>query len=411
MLRLARTSAGLTLEQIGATLGYSASTLSRLENGLRPIHGITELHRLADAYDVPAEWLGLANPPERADGSSLTAKPDTGGETVHRRGFIAGTAGLTVVAATGAAPAVHAAATDTIEDVLFGRVTAEPLPTQQIVAQIAAAGADYRATRYRRLARRLPRLLAQANANHAAANDQNRATAGSHLGQAYSLATLLLLKFHDGLAATTADRAVQAAAASGSLFAVAESQRLVTTVLRRTQHRDAAQRLVLAAAEQLRAGGLRTVEETRLYGRLLATAGYTAAIRDDRDTAWTLLNEAATRTGVDGFLPIDIAVYRISVANKLGDYGAAVDHARKVNPSVIVAPERRARYWQDTAMALHGRGRPDAAFTVLRAAERDVPEEVRYRPWARQLTHDLLKSGSGNRLSNLREFATRIGIS
>lgn len=54
----------------------------------------------------------------------------------------------------------------------------------------------------------------------------------------------------------------------------------------------------------------------------------------------------------------EVAVYRISVARKLGDFGAAVDYARRVDPRGIVDLERRARYWEDAALALHGRGKP-----------------------------------------------------
>ncbi len=72
-------------------------------------------------------------------------------------------------------------------------------------------------------------------------------------------------------------------------------------------------------------------------------------------------------------------------------------------------PERRARYWEDTALALHGRGRP-AAYAALLAAEDEVPEEVRYRPWAQHLTRDLLTSLASHGLAGLREFATRVGV-
>jgi len=37
-----------------------------------------------------------------------------------------------------------------------------------------------------------------------------------------------------------------------------------------------------------------------------------------------------------------------------------------------------------------GRGRLGSAFDTLPAAERDVPEELRYRPSAQHLTRDLL---------------------
>ncbi|GGK79091.1 helix-turn-helix domain-containing protein [Mangrovihabitans endophyticus] len=412
ILRFSRLAAGLTLEQLGAAGGYSASTLSRLESGRRGIRDVTELRTLADLYDVPLEMFGLANTSGPASGSTLAATVDGGGDTVHRRNFLA------AAAAAAALPASSAAAAPTghtIEDVLFGRITAEPLPGQQLAAQIAAARADYRATRYTRLARRLPKLLAQATASRSAADISEQATAAQRLAEAYAVATQLLIKLYDnGLACVTADRAVQAAAAGNDPLIMAESQRLAATILRRVDHPGSAQKLVLDAARNLHDTADTAAASHAMYGQLLAVAAYTAAIRDDRDTARTLLAEAeqpahaaATSTR---FNTTELAVYRIGVARKLGDYGAAVDYAARVDPRTIPDGERRARYWEDTALALQGRGRAAAAFDTLLAAERDVPEEVRYRPWSQQLTRDLLSAPASHSLSGVRAFATRIGV-
>ena len=417
ILRLSRVAAGLTLEQIGALGGYSASTLSRLESGRRSVRDVAELRHLAHIYDVPVQLLGLATTSEQADRSTLTAIVDEGG-TVRRRSFIAGTAAVGLAAATGPAAAAAAApaSADTIEDVLFGRVTAEPLPAAQLAAQLAAARGDYQATRYTRLARRLPRLLARAVAGRSAAGVDDQAAAAGQLAEAYGIATQLLIKLHDnGMALTTADRAVQAAAAGDDPLVLAESRRLAATVLRRISHRDSAQALVLDAAAQLRTiTGLDAAGHHAMYGQLLAVASYTAAIRDDRDTAWTLLDEAEAAARAAAASPrfnlVELAVYRISIARQLHDYGAAVDYARRVDPRRITSLERRARYWEDTALALHGRGRPAAALDALRAAEHDVPEEVRYRPWAQQLTRDLLSGSASNALPGVREFAARVGV-
>ena len=217
------------------------------------------------------------------------------------------------------------------------------------------------------------------------------------------------------MACATADRAVQAAATGNDPLIMAESQRLAATVLRRINHRDTAQKLVLDAAQQLSsAGSAPGPALSAMHGQLLAVASYTAAIRDDRDTAWTLLGEAeqpARRAGASiRFNATEIAVYRISVVRQLGDYGAAVDFAPEVDPRTITDAERRARYWEDTALAFHGRGRPESAFEALLTAERDVPEEVRYRPWAQQLTRDLLTAPASHGLSGIRDFATRFGV-
>ena len=416
ILRFARLAAGLTLEQLGAAGGYSTSTLSRLESGRRAIRDIAELRNLADLYEVPVEVFGLATAPGPVSGSTLSATVDGGGDTVHRRNFLAGAAVVGAAAALPATPASAAPGGSTIEDVLFGRLTAEPLSGQQMAAQISAARADFRATRFTRLARRLPKLLAQASASRSAAGGGDQAAAAQRLAEAYGVATQMLLKLHDnGMACAVADRAVQAAASGSDPLIMAESQRLAATALRRVGHGGGAQKLVLEAAEQLRTVTADTTAALHaMYGQLLAVASYTAAIRDDRDTAWTLLAEAEQPAYAAGtsarFNATEIAVYRIGVAHQLGDYGAAVDYARKVDPRSITDAERRARYWEDTALAMHGRGRPGAAFDALLAAERDVPEEVRYRPWSQRLTRDLLCAPASYGLSGVREFAVRIGV-
>lgn len=352
--------------------------------------------------------------------ASLSTTPDDGGEAMRRRDLLAGTA----VIATSAAllPLDRATAdgmTDTVEDALFGRLTAPPIPGNQLAAQVAAARADYRATRYTQLARRLPNLLATATACRDAAATDQRSRASGRLAQTYCIATQLLIKLHDdGMAWATADRAVQAAQGSDDPLMVAESTRLAATVLRRTRHRDGAQRLILQAAQRLDSDtGLADATQTAMYGQLLAVASYTAAIRDDRDTAWALLGvaeDAARRVGAGAvrggrFNMLELSVYKISVARVLGDYGTAVEYARLVDPTRITAPERRARYWEDTALALHGRGRPAAAFQALRAAERDTPQEIRYRPWAQRLTSELMSGDTTNAL-RVREFARRVGV-
>jgi transcriptional regulator with XRE-family HTH domain len=420
LLRIARTAAGLTLAEAGRLAGYSSSTMSRLETGRRRSYAVGELRRLAKIYGIPLEFVGLLPSPETEDGTTVGRNFEDGGDRMHRRELLISTVGT----ATGLVllPSNESAAADGLttglEEVLFGRSTAPAIPAQQLAAQIAAARADLRACRYTQLAQRLPRLLAQAGAGHDQAPEGQRARAAGRLAQAYGVTTQLLLKLHDNaMAWSTADRAVQAARASGDPLIEAETTRLAATTLRRTRHRDGAQGLVLRAAQQLDATtGLLDPAHTAMYGKLLAVAAYTAALRDDRSAALTLLTEAedaarrAGRTTGEGLTTLDVAGYKISVARVLGDYGTAVEYARLLDPARISTPERRARYWEDTALALHGRGRMTAAYEALLTAERDTPQEVRYRPWAQQLTRDLMTGDTRGALPGLREFAERVGV-
>lgn len=419
VLRTARVAAGLTLEEAASLAGFSASTLSRMETKPNRTWDVRDLRRLAEVFAIPAHLFGLSRSTFDTSTASLSAGVDENGDQMRRRDLITTTA----AAVTGAAVlpleqvgAAHGMA-DTIEDVLFDRVSVAPIPGNQLAAQLAAAQGDFRATRYSQLARRLPRLLAQAVAGRDTAGAGEVPAASSRVAQAYNVATQLLIKLHDnGMAWAAADRAVQAARAGGDPMVLAEACRLAATVMRRTHHRDGAQRLMLDTAGQLQGDtGLPDAAHSALYGQLLAAASYTAAIRDDRNSAWTLIGEAEAATRrvgaakADRFNMLDLSVYKISVSRVLGDYGTAVEYAQLVDPARIVSPERRARYWEDTALALHGRGRPQAAFQALRAAERDTPQEVRFRPWAQQLARDLLSRDGRSSLPGVREFAARVG--
>ncbi|MEO3745299.1 helix-turn-helix transcriptional regulator [Plantactinospora sp. B5E13] len=418
VLRTARVAAGLNLEEAAALAGFSASTLSRMETKRNRHWDVRELRRLAEVFAIPAHLFGLSRSTFDTGADSLSTGVDEDGDPMRRRDLIATTTAVVtgaLVLPLNQAAAAHGMA-DTVEDVLFGRVSVAPIPGNQLAAQLAAARADFRATRYTQLARRLPRLLAQAIAGREAAAVDEVPLAAGRLAQAYNVATQLLIKLHDnGMAWATADRAVQAARGGDDPMVLAEARRLAATVMRRTKHRDGAQKLMLDAARSLQVDtGLPDAAHSALYGQLLAAASYTAAVRDDRETAWALLGEAedaARRVGstkADRFNMLELAVYKISVSRVLGDYGSAVDYARLVDPARIVSPERRARYWEDTALALHGRGRPQATFQALLAAERDTPQEVRFRPWAQQLTTDLLTRSHS--LPGVREFASRVGV-
>ncbi|MBT0768581.1 helix-turn-helix transcriptional regulator [Kineosporia sp. J2-2] len=423
VLRTARVAAGLTLQEAAALAGVSASTLSRMETNPRRHWDVGELRRLSRLFAIPPHLFGLAALADTLITTTLGPGADEEGDGPMRRREMLTTTAAAIAGLAPSPPQPQQPApgmATSIEDVLLGRFSVPAISDQQLAAQLAAARADFHQTHYHQLARRLPRLLAQATAARDAAPLERMPSAHGRLAQAYSLSTQLLIKLHDnGMAWATADRAVQNAALSHEPTILAEARRMAATAMRRSAHPTGAQRLMLDAAHDLRVStGLTQTAPSLLYGQILAAASYTAALREDRDNAWGLLNEAdtaichATRTRPAGPPPtsshLDLAVYKISISRVLGDYGTALDHARRIDPSRITSPERRARYWEDTALSLHGRGRPEAAFAALQAAEHDTPQEVRLRPWAQRLTTDLL-TRNNHSLPGLRDFATRIG--
>jgi transcriptional regulator with XRE-family HTH domain len=64
-LRHARFERGLSLAQVGARAGMTASTVSRLETGVRRLT-LAQVQRLADALGLPAEAVLVGGDPEPA---------------------------------------------------------------------------------------------------------------------------------------------------------------------------------------------------------------------------------------------------------------------------------------------------------------------------------------------------------
>jgi transcriptional regulator with XRE-family HTH domain len=425
LLRLARTAAGLTLAQAGQLAGYSAATLSRLERSVQPLTDVRVLRRLASVLAIPPNMFGLADTPptpstrKAPQATTLADQGDAGqGGPVRRRQFL-GVA--TAVAATPLRNAADPSGHDPgrllvarLENVVHQPSSAPAaMPVDRVREGMIAAKADFQASRYRRLAERLPALLATATAD--------AGTDPAVLAELYNTATHVLIKLEvSGSGWLTAERALTAARASGDPAVIANVTRNAATLYRRAGRYDLAEHLALDAAEQLPiARSNATVEHLSLYGMLLCNAAYSAARAGDRSRAHELLdhaNQTADRLGADrnaywtAFGPINVISYRISAAHALGDAGTAIAHAARVPPGAIRIPERLSRYWIDVARAYHQWGQPARCYQALLGAERHAPEEVRSRPAVRTLAVELLSTPRQTGMTSLREFATRVGV-
>jgi len=109
------------------------------------------------------------------------------------------------------------------------------------------------------------------------------------------------------------------------------------------------------------------------------------------------------------FGPANVRLHRVNVAVRLGDAGAAIDHARKVNLDLLPITERKASFFIDTAQAFAQWGKHEKAYQALRAADQLAPQEARFRPAVRHLVTDLLATAPPTVRLHLREFADHIG--
>lgn len=442
IVRSARQAKGLTLADLGRRTGYSPSQVSRYERGIAPLTDTTVLRRFADALALPPQTFGLL-PAERvghsepigagsvtADGAAprVGCEPqwEDGEDPVRRRELLTGAASLAAAGALGLPiPARATRTTDPtaeLETLLYrkGPGGAEPVTLTVLRTATSRARGLFQAARYDQLFAELPHLIATATATCEHADGGERLTADALLADAYILASGFMVKLNDDqLAWATADRAAQAAEASGDPLILADARRSVATVMRRTGRPDRARALLIGAADDITPGHRAAPEQLSMYGTLLQVAAYTAAVDGDRAEAGELItaaDAAAARLGRDvnhrhtAFGPTNVALHQISIAQVLGDNGAAIAHAKTLNPVAIPTPERRGRYWIDVARAWHQWGRPEACYRSLLAAERAAPAEVRYRPPVRRMTADLLRADRRGALPGLRAFAARVGV-
>ena len=360
-------------------------------------------------------------------GKALLATVVTGlpqdGDDVRRRDMITSIAALAGAAALSRAPGGTGSPRTPaggLEDVLYGHVEAAPVDAGRLRAAVTAARGDFRDARYDRVPAALPKIIAAAQATRDNAGAGKRAEASGLLADAYLLAADFAVKVNDDpLSWTTSDRALQAAQASGDPLAIADARRAVATAMRRARHPGRAVDLLIRACRDIEPDGNASPDQLATYGNLLTVAAYTAAMAGNRHAAGEYMAEAASAAARLGgaasgrqpaFGQAGLTLYKVSIAQVLGDNGTAIDHARSIRAASIPTPERQGRYWVDVARAWHQWGKPEPCYRALLAAERAAPAEVRYRPPVHRMTEDLLRADGRGSLPGLRDFARRVGV-
>jgi transcriptional regulator with XRE-family HTH domain len=431
---LARTELGWNQDELGRRFGASASTISRLESGRRPLRDIETLRRLATVLGLPPEAFGLAARGDTAVRSSRTpggnrhrvdrvtppqAEED---DPVRRRAFLqlTGLAGATLALPSPASAAqvdpAHVLA-DKLSDVLLTPTTGtEPAPLPVLAVALATAQREFTTCHYLPLADRLPALITAAETS---AGQNHGPSVQRILAESYNLATRALIKLEaSGLEWLSADRALRAAHAAENPLTLAEAQRLVASVARRAGHHDRAQTLTLAAASQLDVAGPRPApEHLAMHGTLHLSAAYAAARAGDRERANELLTEAEAATvrltddrNRHRALVANLISHRVSAAFVLGDAGTALSHAGSLPLEAIPTTERRARLLVDTAQAWARWDKPEKAYRTLLTAEHTAPGEVRTRSTVRRLVTDLMGSPKQAAMPGLPALARRLHV-
>jgi transcriptional regulator with XRE-family HTH domain len=403
LIRLGRENRAWTLAALGARLGCSPATVSRLERSSRVVD-LALVHRAALEVGVPRAILvtSLAPPVPAAPAATKVSASQPAEEDPMRR--------RTLLTATAAGPAALLLGVD--------RALADtPAPTGggPLDARLGAARAMYDQGAHGRLLAVLPGLIAD---GHAAASSR-RELDQARLSSVYSLAAAVLSKLGSyPRARLTADRARTWAEVSGSPLASAAAARELAIVLRHQDRNDEAQHLVSMAAGRVEATGLRTDAASSAYAQMLCTLAYTAARGGRRAEALAMTEEArrAARrlppTAPAGRLfpisPAAVGLYEVGVHWALGDAGAALEAGKDLRPEQFPTAERRARLGTDMARAWWAWNRPEQTAAALLGAYRASPSEVRDRPAIRSIVTELAERHP--RTTGVRELTSVVTV-
>ncbi|MDT7788149.1 MAG: hypothetical protein QOF58_6568 [Pseudonocardiales bacterium] len=429
LVRAIRIGLGLTLAELGARTGYCASAVSRLETGKASFAAVDVRSAFVTALGLPPRLLGLADttgtctpPVTSAARVGGTAASSEGCDPMRRRTVLTGLTSVVGGVLLGATPARAIDPITALEDlVLVTPTTAGPPPTARRAWSLLATARDqFQSGAYHEVAVRLPDLLGHALAGRDHQRDSDdEARLLAAISQLYTLATEVMIKLGvDHAAWATADRARQFAHAGNDTLSTASANRVLAILLRRNGRAERASALIHDTAAAVQSQIHLGPNELSMYGSLLTTAAYTAAVDGDRDTARTLITEAADtaqRLGADAnhrwtaFGPTNVAIYQIGIDQVLGDFGTAIAHASSINFATIAQPERRARGYTDMAKAYHLWGKPEECFRALLAAERDAPDELLRKP-VQDMTLDLLSQAPNRILPQVRALAVRAGV-
>ncbi|MBJ7903418.1 helix-turn-helix domain-containing protein [Streptomyces sp. DSM 110735] len=404
LIRIGRVGRGWRLEDLGARIGCSAATVSRLERRGRKAD-FDMLMSAARAVEIPmlvlAASLGLTGAPATrvAPDGPRCAEEDP----MRRRRLLAAT-GLAVPSS------LLAGVSDALASI--PGPTGSPVPLD---SRLAAARGLFDAGQNAELLRVLPGLLA--DASHAA-SPAHEEMALARLSTAYSLAGRVLTKVgRYGDSRLAADRAALYAQWSGSPLAAAAAARELSIVLRHQDQPAAAERHILDAVAKVEETGLRTDAQRSAYAQMLCTTSYTAARAGVRDQALTMIRDAARaaralpdvtpRGRLFPLTPAAVDLYAVGVHWALGDAGAALEAGRGLHEGRFATAERKGRMHTDLGRAWWQWGKAEQAAAELLSAVRVSPGEVRDRPAIRQIVSDLRSRHP--RVTGVRELVAAAG--
>ncbi|WP_158228068.1 helix-turn-helix transcriptional regulator [Pseudonocardia sp. MH-G8] len=382
-LREIRLWRGLSLRAVAELAGFSASYLSLIERGQRPVDKRSTLESLAAALRVAPSELGSSFPPAgRADG------------------LIAARTFLTRIE-------------EALSDIEVGEGEATE-PWTGIRTRLDEMAAARFRNDYTRQAELLPGLIADLNGcvGGGRRRDALQALCGVYQRAAVTAKTLGVR----GLPAFAALRARQAA----DQLDDPAWHGFAAMVTASTSGRARAIALADRSIDAL-AGRLDDVRCREMAGALHLGAALSEATMGRPDRAAERLDEAERlATGIaDGhgfagmlFGPTNVRVWRLSVAVESGEGGRVRELAAGWDVRTIPVPGRHADYWSEIGRGLAAStATHEEAVAALLRAEKLAPQRIRAHPLIRETVADLHRRSRGRALDrDLRGLAWRMGV-
>jgi transcriptional regulator with XRE-family HTH domain len=319
VIRLARRAKGETQRQTGDACGYSQSEISRIENGRARLYDIRTLGRLAQHLAIPPHLLGLAD------------------DDVRRRDFLR-------EAAAGAAGAILAVDLSGRSGLLSraGAHLIEPPTLVGLDERIARAHTSYQRGEYQRVANGLPSLIGPTTGGMVLAEDEGtRQRVLVAQGWTFVLAAKVATKLGQApTARLAADRAVTAAAFSGSLALRGAATYQLACALEAAGEPAHAEQVAVIGADHLADAGRRDPVLLSVRGALLLIAAITASAQGDAASSARYLTDAqhlGDGLGADrnhawtGFGPTNVRTHALAAAVRLDQPDRAVEIADRID--------------------------------------------------------------------------------
>lgn len=395
-MQILRQRRGMTREVLAGLIGMSVDWVKQVENGRIATPGLDTVLRTAEALRV-------------RDLSELTGRSDMPAPLFQGPGHPR-------------LAAVRAA----VDALPIGTTAASPPRAEHLAARLAVAWRSrHEAPNHREIVGGLlPGLIRDAHlaVQHAETPADWRA-AQAVLAETYSLSQFFLAYQPDpSLLWRVAERSMVAAAQSADPHAIGVSAWLMAQAHRDSGpgHYDAADAVTMQAIEHL-TPLLPDADDDVLAiaGALEFEAGYTAARRGSKGTAWRHWSKARKMAKalpaayfhpVTSFSQAIMGAHAVTVAVELHAGPESVRQAARADATTIPSRPRRARHRIEEARGYQLDGQPDVAIATLEKAHEAAPETIRYNGYAKSLILEECSARTASRRRRASDLAVKVGL-